>query len=57
MSEVETEAILALCHHRDDYFHHECEACRFRSAAAIEHLQVNIRAVTESLTNPDRSQV
>jgi hypothetical protein len=53
---VETEAIMALCHHQDDYFHHECEACRFRSAAAIEHLTVTIGAFIDSLTNAYRSQ-
>jgi hypothetical protein len=56
VNDVETEAIMALCHHQDDYFHHECEACRFRSAAAIEHLTVTIGAFIDSLTNAYRSQ-
>lgn len=55
-SDVEVQAILALCHHQDSYFHHECEACQFRSAAAMEHLRVTISAAIDSLTNPYRSQ-
>jgi len=37
--DVETQAILALCHHQEGPFHKECEACIFRQAVAIEHLQ------------------
>jgi hypothetical protein len=43
--QVEIDAILALCHHTDGPFRHECEACAFRQQVCIEHLQ-RIASVT-----------
>ena len=37
--QAEIDALLALCHHNDSVFHHECDACVFRQQACIEHLQ------------------
>jgi len=53
--EPEVQAILALCHHEDSYFHHECEACQFRAQAGIEHLRRAIADCIQSLANGGKS--
>ena len=44
---VEVQAIIALCHHSP--MDEECNACIFRTQAAVEHLTVTIAACIKSL--------
>jgi hypothetical protein len=51
--DIETQAILALCHHMEGPFHHDCESCVFRAQAAAEHLKHVISEMIKSLGATD----